>query len=361
MRLILTFFSATAPAVIKEDSTEVLNRIRGNQLRPILLLWTPVWNTYLKQEDLADMNCFGSSIPCDVTSDRGVAHEAAAIIFHARDVSFLDMPKKKYVGQPWILWNQESPSRSPRHVYEQGGTLFDLEMSYRRTADIFAPYGYITKNDPEIVGENKEELKRRFRMQKGAAWLASDCWTESRREDYVGELRKFFPVDVYGSCGNNVCSKHSADSCMGDISKKYMFYLAFENSLCPDYITEKLYRTLQYPIIPVVLSGARYSSLENHQSLFVDASNIEPRLLALKLQAISQNLTYYEKYFAWKKKYSARGQWSPICQVCNFARKQLKNSSVQTTKKPTYLTDRMNHKACKMWNSMHQQFEFVSL
>ena len=37
-----------------------------------------------------------------------------------------------------------------------------------------------------------------------------------------------------------------------------LFYLAFENSLCDDYITEKFFSTLKLNIIPVVLGSGKY-------------------------------------------------------------------------------------------------------
>ena len=37
-----------------------------------------------------------------------------------------------------------------------------------------------------------------------------------------------------------------------------MFYMAFENSICDDCATEKFYRSLLYPIVPVVMGGANY-------------------------------------------------------------------------------------------------------
>ena len=38
----------------------------------------------------------------------------------------------------------------------------------------------------------------------------------------------------------------------------YWFYLAFENSNCPDYITEKLWRILDLPVVPIVMGGGNY-------------------------------------------------------------------------------------------------------
>jgi len=54
------------------------------------------------------------------------------------------------------------------------------------------------------------------------------------------------------------------------IFSQYKFYLAFENSLCTDYITEKFYQTLNRDIIPVVMGGGQYDlhvSLDSGKTL----------------------------------------------------------------------------------------------
>jgi glycoprotein 3-alpha-L-fucosyltransferase len=61
------------------------------------------------------------------------------------------------------------------------------------------------------------------------------------RQDYIEELQKYISVDVFGSCGPLECSRLQSDDCFQMLRKEYKFYLAFENSNCRDYITEKLF------------------------------------------------------------------------------------------------------------------------
>ena len=50
----------------------------------------------------------------------------------------------------------------------------------------------------------------------------------------------------------------------------YRFYLSFENAICRDYVTEKIFNALRLNTIPVVLGGADYSALLPPHS-FIDA------------------------------------------------------------------------------------------
>lgn len=75
-----------------------------------------------------------------------------------------------------------------------------------------------------------------------------------RREDYVTQLRKFIPVDIYSTCGDFKCLKNLT-KCYEMLRRDYKFYLALDNSWCSDYVTEKLYRPLYYYTVPIVREG----------------------------------------------------------------------------------------------------------
>ena len=61
----------------------------------------------------------------------------------------------------------------------------------------------------------------------------------------MAQLQKFFPVDIYGACGEMECVREEGDKCWEMVEQKYKYYLAFENSLCGDYVTEKLFDAMK--------------------------------------------------------------------------------------------------------------------
>ena len=91
--------------------------------------------------------------------------------------------------------------------------------------------------------------------------MASHCPTDNFREKFVEALSQYIRVDSYGKCGKFPCpnARLGHDYCFDNLSANHSFYLAFENSNCPDYITEKFWRTLSKPVIPIVMGGGNYS------------------------------------------------------------------------------------------------------
>ncbi len=111
------------------------------------------------------------------------------------------------------------------------------------------------------------------------SWFASHCPTHSQQEDYVKELANFVQVDIYGKCGTMECLPRISQRCES-LLDDYKFYLAAENSLCPDYVSEKFYRALTNDLVPIVYGVADYTDYAPPHSFINMADFASPKDLA---------------------------------------------------------------------------------
>ena len=81
---------------------------------------------------------------------------------------------------------------------------------------------------------------------KLAYWMVSHCETDNKREDYVKKLQKYIPIDIFGQCGKPIFQRSGNGKALErkKFIPNYKFYLAFENSFCKDYVTEKFWNHL---------------------------------------------------------------------------------------------------------------------
>ena len=113
------------------------------------------------------------------------------------------------------------------------------------------------------------------------------------------------------------------------INNTYKFYLAFENSVCNDYMTEKLYRTMRMGgIIPVVLGGANYSQLVPPHSVINVMDYSSPRALAEFLYKLDRNDTLYNEYFQWQYHYVAVQEEICWCRLCKYLHANINQTKV---------------------------------
>lgn len=149
------------------------------------------------------------------------------------------------------------------------------------------------------------KLSRRLPNREMAFWLVSHCETGINREGYVAQLQQFIKVDIFGRCGPlGECSR-KGNECFQNYSMNYMFYLAFENSICDEYATEKFFRALLYPVVPVVMGGADYTSIAPPNS-YIDVNDFPTvKALAQYLIKLSKNPDLYNAFFKWKDSHNA--------------------------------------------------------
>ena len=107
---------------------------------------------------------------------------------------------------------------------------------------------------------------------KFAVAVMSQCNRPSQRGEYIKRMKEYVQVDIYGKCGKPCkASQHSKyDECKEKIGRDYKFFLAFENSICKDYVTEKFFYILRHPIIPVVWGDGNYEDFVGFKHLNVN-------------------------------------------------------------------------------------------
>ena len=250
---------------------------------------------------------------CMLLPMNGTYSHVDAYIFHLFGKEKVKMPKKRNLNQKYIFISRESESRTT--VPTKMKDIFNVTISYRSDADIPIPYGAIRRKSP---ADTRPGPGTNFAANKTglAAWVVSHCETPSKREVYVRKLQQFISVDVYGDCGTNDCPRKG---CWEKINQKYKFYLAFENSLCVDYVTEKLYRTLKHgKMIPIVLGGANYTALLPEKSFISVADFKSPSDLAQYLKILDTHDTLYNEYFQWQYQYKASVASAYLCSLCAY-------------------------------------------
>ena len=260
---------------------------------------------------------------CTATDDKSTLADADVLMFHGpliRELPKTRRPKQLYVfvqKEPWL-----DKSAKTLHAYND---MMNLTMTYRTDSDILFPYGTTFTN--HSLSGRKLGIDPQARS-RSIVWPVSHCETDSKRELYVKELQKYIDIDVYGECGNLVCSKQQNPECWQMFARNYRFVLSFENDVCKDYITEKAYRPLQHDIIPIVYGGADYKKLTPHHSVIDIKDYPNPKDLAKYLKYLSKNKEAYNDYLKWKinglqvETYKEKLMVDAFCDLCALLHKK---------------------------------------
>ena len=226
-------------------------------------------------------------------------------------------------------------------------------MTYREDSEIQFLYGWLSEKSskkqisggwlnshptsPAVAAKIKT-----LGARKPVAWLVSNCKTKSHRELYVKKLQEHVPVDIFGGCGRALNCNKGRDECFVEIARSYQFYLSFENSLCKDYATEKLFRALASDLVPVVMGGANYSKIVPPKSIINVEDFPSPKVLGEELKRLVEvKISFYMKrcpdqniqdesdyldYFWWKEHYTVnnviQAKEKAFCNLCEKLNEQ---------------------------------------
>ena len=281
-------------------------------------------------------------VKCQYTHNKTLTSVSHAVLFFLSPTTYtiykrfgLTRPKYRQPGQYWIGHFHGPPYFGVFQGMEELNGVFNLSSSYHHKSDVRTPYGSC------LTLEHSEVLKSSYVAGKKGlvSWFVSHCKTVNGREDFVIELEKYITVSVYGGCKDlgsigTQCKSNSENDLNCDDARKtmnsYKFYLAFENSNCEDYITEKVYKILSPNMrtVPIIMSGINNLDKILPPKSYIDVNTFSSaKSLANYMLKLDNNDDMYNEYFAWRSTYRCILNWRP----CTFCREFHKVHGRQNT------------------------------
>uniref|UniRef100_A0A8D0H6Z9 Fucosyltransferase n=1 Tax=Sphenodon punctatus TaxID=8508 RepID=A0A8D0H6Z9_SPHPU len=246
---------------------------------------------------------------CRLTGNRSLYSQADVVVFHhwelQEGMASLSSETKP-PGQNWVWVTMESPTNTK--ALASWNQIFNWVMTYKQDSDIFIPYGELV---PHLSASMEIPPKSGL-----VSWVISNYHQAQKRAKVYQELAKHLKVDVYGKASK----KPLCPDCLLSTISRYKFYLAFENSVHQDYITEKLWRNaLLAGTVPIVLGPPR----ANYEQ-FIPASSFihvedfgSMKELASFLRTM--NSSCYQNFFNWRERYRVKlsTDWRErFCTIC---------------------------------------------
>lgn len=237
--------------------------LNKNQKKPLILFWNEFFSDpyySYKGNSFKQNGCPVTN--CEITTDKARYGEASLVVTHMRNTfNVQEFPKYRPEFLRTVFLLYESPYHSADFTQYNG--FYNMTSTYKLDSDFphFYEEGLRWNRNPNF---NKHFDFHGQKKEFDAA-LIGNCNDKSSRLEYIGMLGKYVRVDVYGGCGDKKCPETFPNGTKGDcraiLAEKYKFYLAFENSICDGYITEKFFNTIKYNTIPVVHGGGHYEQI----------------------------------------------------------------------------------------------------
>ena len=217
---------------------------------------------------------------------------------------------KRPHDQVWIFIQHESPI-SYKHTRFQGfENSFNWTMTYSEHSDVPLPYGALKLKPLDTVPQRNYQAIAENKT-RDAIWIVSHCQTNSKREKYVDILKHYIDIDILGKCGRKWdCGRahnHDAGDCFSILNSTYRYYIAFENALCSEYISEKFYENYKYDIIQVSRAGDnKHKPIKLDKNVYVSTADFKNADdLGQYLRSLSSDKEKYANFLSDKDMYEA--------------------------------------------------------
>lgn len=156
----------------------------------------------------------------------------------------------QHAGQKRIGFSMESAAYYPTLDDKKFMGMFDLEMSYRLSADVVTHY---FPNSTQLYSAPRIPTSQK---KNRIVYLQRNCGAPSRRDEIIKRLMQMgLPIDAYGSCLHNVEESASKRFDKMELFSQHKFCITMENSIAQDYVSEKLWQGFEAGCLPLYLGA----------------------------------------------------------------------------------------------------------
>ena len=336
------------------------NKKPDNQTKKLIVFWNKPWKEFPPWDPALCSET--GDFDCEIKYGRspGLIKQADSVIIHPVFTSLesngsnflkahmLDLVNSvRTSSQVYVFAQWESPEFH-RGDYRYLNGFFNKTMTYIPESDYWFPYGSIglvklrALLDEQVVKKlgsarfSKQEFYRKATFDANfkeldfpekiypVAAVVSHCRSKYRNE-LILKIQEEIGVenlDLYGDCFKSQKKSRAENltktylesdknlkklefgkyNSLYHLLKNYKFYLAFENSRCDHYITEKIFdNSVLTRAVPIVAgpSRAHYEKLVPSSS-FIHVDDFESvEKLGIHVKYLLGNETAYMKYFDW--------------------------------------------------------------
>lgn len=278
-----------------------------NEKLPFITWWTP-----FSQDPGRIKRCWSGD--CYFTMDRSLLkHELMkGFLFYGTSFNHSDLPLPRKQHHEWGLLHEESPKNEAMFFYKDTLEIFNHTSTFRQESDYPITTQYVVSASYLLKPlKYTVEVKNKVKAEEKLAsivYIQSGCNPPSDRDAYIQELQKHVPIDCYGKCLHNkdlpneyVNPLNMFNKGFLEILEKYKFIISFENGICKDYLTEKLYRTLHVGAVPIYKGAPNVKDWlpSRHSAIVVDDFE-SPKQLAEYIKSVDENDDEYNRFLQYK-------------------------------------------------------------
>ena len=173
----------------------------------------------------------------------------------------------------------------------------------------------------EVDGTSAEAHKERT---ESVLFMASNCRDSVGRLAIVRELQQThgIPVHSFGRCLHNADLPSDIAKIADPVKQKqqlmrrYKFIISIENSLAPDYVTEKLYQPFLAGTVPIYLGAPNVEDYAPRGS-FVDLRGAHLAEVATVIHEALTNATAWARFGQWRHSTVERERFGRLMRTAN--------------------------------------------